>query len=49
MDWVSEAWLVSEAKVADGVGLGVVALVGKDGEGGKGCSVELSCVGRLGA
>jgi hypothetical protein len=50
IDCVSEAWLVSEANVVGGVGLGIVALVGRDGDGGNGngFSDETSCVGKLG-
>jgi hypothetical protein len=50
IDWVSEAWLVSEENVMDGGSFGTVALVGNEGEGeiGKGFSEESSWVGNDG-
>ncbi len=48
IDWVSEAWLVSEENVAEGVGRGIEAAVGKEGEGGKGFSEERSEAGNDG-
>jgi hypothetical protein len=48
IDWVSEAWLVSEVNVVDGGSFGIVALVGNEGERGKGFSEGISCVGNDG-
>jgi hypothetical protein len=48
MDCVSEAWLVSDVNVVEGVGLGIVVLVGKDGDGGMVFSVAMSWVGKAG-
>ena len=47
IDCVSEAWLVSEVNVMDGVGLGAVVLAGSEGDG-KGFSEDRSWVGRAG-
>ena len=47
IDCVSEAWLVSEVKVMDGVGLGTVVFVGSEGDG-KGFSEERPWAGKAG-
>ena len=49
IDWVSEAWLASEAKVLDGVGLGITGVMegSAAGDGGNGFS-EDSDTGRDG-
>lgn len=45
IDWVSDAWLVSEANVDPGVGFGVLNVAGSDGDGGNGFSTEFSGTG----
>jgi len=46
IDWVSDVWLGSETSDDERTGFGNVATVGRDGDGGKALSDELSGRGR---